>query len=218
MITESKIKAGQAIYTPAYLKIYNLFVLYIYNHFIWRCPTKHQLKQYNRYVTPLHLDIGVGTGFYLKNTKWPKNTQLSLMDLNPSCLQVAAKSVAWLSPKIYLLDIFKPQANLANKFGSISMNYLLHCLPGNMKSKNIIIENAVAMLKPQGVLFGATILSDPKLHNFLSKFAMNLANHKQVCCNKEDTYLLLKEILEKNLSEVEIETVGCVALFKGVKK
>ncbi|MBX9577707.1 MAG: class I SAM-dependent methyltransferase [Chthoniobacterales bacterium] len=218
MPTESEIKAGQACYTSFTLKLYNFIVPIFNNHCVWRCPTRYQLEQYHRYVTPAHLDIGVGTGFFLKKTAWPHNTQLSLMDLNPACLQAAAQSVSWLSPAIYLSDIFKPQANLAQKFDSISMNYLLHCLPGDMRSKNSVIANATSMLRPGGILFGSTILPDPELQNFLSIRMMHYFNKKQIFSNQEDRCLLLKEILEKNLTDVDIKIIGCVALFKGIKK
>lgn len=218
MVTESEIKAGQVVYTPVMLKIYNLLVLYVSNYWIWRCPKRYQLEQYQRYVRSCHLDIGVGTGFYLKNTSWPENTQLSLMDLNPSCLASAAAAVKELSPTTYLADIFKPQADLVEHFDSISINYLLHCLPGDMNTKSVVIKNAVAMLKPQGVLFGATILSDPELQTFLSTRLMTFYNGKQIFSNQNDRRLLLKAVLEHYLIEVDVRIVGCVALFKGIKK
>lgn len=218
MPTESKIKAGQAFYTPFTLKLYNFLVLFFNNHFVWRCPTRYQLKQYHRYVTADHLDIGVGTGFFLKKTPWPTKTQLSLMDLNPSSLKAASKAVANLSPKTYLADIFQLQPALANKFSSISMNYLLHCLPGSMHSKKQVIANAVAMLHSHGVLFGSTILSDPELQNFLSRRLLSYFNNKEWFCNREDTQTALEEILEEHLEQVEIQIMGCVALFKGNKK
>ncbi|MBM3857327.1 MAG: class I SAM-dependent methyltransferase [Verrucomicrobia bacterium] len=218
MITKSDIDKGHAFYTPFTLKLYNFIVPVFNNHFVWRCPTYYQLREYRRYVTPLHLDIGVGTGFFLKRTPWPADTQLSLMDLNPACLEAAARSVNWLKPTIYLADIFEVQPHLANKFTSISMNYLLHCLPGNMTVKKQAISNAASMLRSGGVLFGSTILSDPELQNFLSRRVMSYFNKKQCFSNLEDTHAMLKQALEENLSQVEIQIIGCVALFKGIKK
>ncbi len=218
MPTESEIKAGQAFYTSFTLKLYNFIVPIFNNHFVWRCPTRYQLKQYQRYVTPLHLDIGVGTGFFLKRTTWPNNTQLSLMDLNPACLKAATQSVNELSPVLYLADIFQPQPNLRNKFSSISMNYLLHCLPGTMLLKKVVIANAISMLAPGGILFGSTILADPELQNFLSIRMMRFFCKKKFFSNLEDTHSTLKHVLEENLSNVEIQIIGCVALFRGIKK
>ncbi len=220
MVNEAEIKAGQAVYTPFMLKIYNILVLDVSNNFIWRSSKWNQLAQYNRYVRPNHLDIGVGTGFYLKNTTWPENTQLSLMDLNPSCLDSAKQVVEHLnvSPKCFQADIFKPQPELAEKFDSVSINYLLHCLPGDMKTKSVVIENAAAMLKPQGILFGSTILSDPGLQTFLSKKLMAFYNGKKIFSNQQDDHASVREVLEQHLTDVEIQIQGCVALFKGIKQ
>src|SRR5215204_7263013 len=57
-----KAYAGQAIYNPATLALYNIVVLGISNRLIWRCPTRHILQLYNQHATDNHLDVGVGTG------------------------------------------------------------------------------------------------------------------------------------------------------------
>lgn len=217
-ITEENIKAGQAVYTAVLLKIYNLLVLNISNNWIWRCPKRYQLEQYRKLATDNHLDIGVGTGYYLKQNTWPKNTKLALMDPNPLCLAAAKKAAGSLLPQTYQADIFKtPEANLSNRFKSVSMNYLLHCLPGNLDDKAITITHAVAMLKPGGILFGATILSDENLQTGMSKRLAAFYNKKKIFSNIDDNYQTLKQILEANLSHVDIKIMGCVALFSGYK-
>lgn len=217
-INECDIQAGQAAYTSFLLKIYNIWVLDISNRWIWRCPKSYQLQQFNKNITANHLDIGVGTGYYLQHCRWPSNLKLALMDLNPNCLEYAKKAVAILVPTIYLHDIFKPKHDLKDQFNSISMNYLLHCLPGNMKTKTLVIENAVAMLKSSGVLFGATILSDQKFHTIVSQQLLNFYNKKKIFSNKQDNYQSLQNLLKNYLNDVELQVIGCVALFKGYKK
>lgn len=217
-INECDIQAGQAVYTSLMLKIYNTWVLALSNRWIWRCPKKYQLQQFNQNITANHLDIGVGTGYYLQCCKWPPNPTLALMDLNQNCLDYAKKAVAELKPTIYLHDIFKPKYELKNQFNSISMNYLLHCLPGNMTTKEVTIENSVAMLKPSGVLFGATILSDQNLHTVVSQQLLNLYNRKKIFSNKQDNYQALQNSLKNYLHNVELQVIGCVLLFKGYKK
>ncbi len=54
--------AGQAIYTPLTLALYDIVVLQLSNPLIWRCATKRILALYDRYATDNHLDVGVGTG------------------------------------------------------------------------------------------------------------------------------------------------------------
>ncbi|MFC3907517.1 class I SAM-dependent methyltransferase [Legionella dresdenensis] len=214
-ITENEIKKGQAVYTPFILRLYNLWVLDISNSYIWRCPKAPQLQQFNELVTANHLDIGVGTGYYLKNTKWPADAKIALMDLNPNCLAMTKNALAEYSPITYQADIFKPQPELNEQFDSISMNYLLHCLPGDMSFKSAAIENAVKMLKPGGTLFGATILANPELHNKISTALCGLYNRKGIFSNAMDTLQALEKALATSLTDVEITVVGCVALFKG---
>lgn len=214
-ISESDIKKGQAAYTPLILKLYNLWVLDISNTWIWRCPKKLQQEQFNQYITENHLDIGVGTGHYLKQCQWLPQAKLSLMDLNPNCLDVSKNLLQDQAPSVYLHDIFKPKESLFDQFNSISMNYLLHCLPGNMETKSEALANATSMLIPGGVLFGATILADAKFHTKTSQRLCAFYNKKGIFSNQEDTLEKLKSTLAKYLTDVEVSVVGCVSLFKG---
>ncbi|PJD91640.1 MAG: methyltransferase type 12 [Legionella sp.] len=214
-INESDIKKGQAIYTPIMLKLYDLWVLDISNTWIWRCSKSILQEQFNQCATANHLDIGVGTGFYLKQYQWPLKAQLSLMDLNPNCLEVAKNISQNIMPNVYLHDIFKPNQRLFQQFNSVSINYLLHCLPGSMATKSVAIANAVSMLMPGGVLFGATILVNTNLHTKMSKRLCAFYNKKGIFSNENDTLDALKVTLEQHLTDVDIKVVGCVALFKG---
>ncbi|MGQ3890701.1 class I SAM-dependent methyltransferase [Legionella sp. CNM-4043-24] len=217
-ISESDIKAGQAVYTGFILKIYDLWVLGISNRWIWRCPSRYLQEQFDSFASVNHLDIGVGTGHYLKHHTWPQRTRLALMDLNPGCLEAAKNAVRPLPAETYEADIFKQQpASLNEQFDSISINYLLHCLPGNMIEKSIAIKHAVAMLKPGGLLFGATILADENLQSGMSRRLMAFYNEKRIFSNQHDDRQSLQMALEKNLERVEITVRGCVALFIGYK-
>ena len=70
-ITAEQVEAGQAVYTKPLLASYDLLVLGLSNRMIWRCPTKHLLALYDRSVTSNHLDVGVGTGFFLDRCRFP---------------------------------------------------------------------------------------------------------------------------------------------------
>lgn len=217
-VSEDDIRAGYVGYTRFLLSIYNLYVIHFSNRWIWRCPKKYQLEQYIKYTTSRHLDIGVGTGYYLKHNHWPMDARLALMDMNPMSLKAAQRAVCNLSPTCYQADIFKPQETLKDQFGSISINYLLHCLPGSMHSKSVVFEHIVDMLKPCGILFGATILSDERLHTSVSRALMQFYNRKGIFSNRYDTQQALQDVLQKHLDNVEIQVIGCVALFNGQKK
>lgn len=75
-----------------------------------------------------HLDIGVGTGFYL--THVPESSLISLMDLNEASLNAASTRAGESKIKHKIShDVFDPYpAALHGQFDSISMFYLLHCL------------------------------------------------------------------------------------------
>ena len=83
---------GTKIYTPLTLKLYDWWVLCISNSYAWNCSTKDILIPYFlQNLSPNHLDIGVGTGYYL--TKIPAHYNISLMDLNPASLKAASARV-----------------------------------------------------------------------------------------------------------------------------
>lgn len=87
-----KITDSAKVYNPFTLKLYDWWVLGISNHFAWRCNTiKHLVPHYLKHVRHRHLDIGVGTGFYL--TDIPDEYIISLMDLNTASLHAAARRV-----------------------------------------------------------------------------------------------------------------------------
>ncbi len=65
------VERGQQIYTPLVLRVYDVFVLGLSNRFAWRCPSRTMLERYNRHVGRRHLDLGVGTGWFLDRCRWP---------------------------------------------------------------------------------------------------------------------------------------------------
>ncbi len=92
MVTEKEkeAKRGQAIYTKSFLAMYDLSVLGFFCRFIWKCPSHHILELYNQYVSANHLDIGVGTGYFMDHCKFPAaNPRIALMDLNPNSLEIS---------------------------------------------------------------------------------------------------------------------------------
>lgn len=56
---------GAAAYTRTSLAVYDLFVLGFSNSFAWKCPSRVILEFNNRHVSDRHLDVGIGTGYFL---------------------------------------------------------------------------------------------------------------------------------------------------------
>lgn len=144
---------GAKIYTPLTLKLYDWWVLGVSNRLAWGCPTKeHLLPHFLEHLGNNHLDIGVGTGFYL--THVPESSLISLMDLNEASLNAASTRAGESKIKHKIShDVFEPYpAALHGQFDSISMFYLLHCLPGNISTKSCVIRNAAQALTDDGTL------------------------------------------------------------------
>ncbi len=179
---------GAKIYTPLTLKLYDWWVLGVSNRLAWGCPTKeHLLPHFLEHLGNNHLDIGVGTGFYL--THVPESSLISLMDLNEASLNAASTRAGESKIKHKIShDVFEPYpAALHGQFDSISMFYLLHCLPGNISTKSCVIRNAAQALTDDGTLYGATILGDGVVHNSFGQKLMRIYNQKGIFSNTKDS-------------------------------
>lgn len=84
-----------------------------------------------------------------------------------------------------------------------------------MSTKEIVFKNIKPLLNPQGIVFGATILSKGIKQNILANYLMKFYNKKGICTNNEDDLETLKKIMKNNFSESSVITIGCVALFWG---
>ena len=80
-----------AVYTPTRLALYDVFILGLSCSLVWRCPRRHFLDLYDRHVGSPHLDIGVGTGYFLDRCRFPiERPQITLLDPSDACLTKAA--------------------------------------------------------------------------------------------------------------------------------
>jgi hypothetical protein len=206
--------AGQAIYSPTTLALYDLIVLTLSNPLVWRCPTSCILALYDRHVTANHLDVGVGTGWYLDHCRFPSAApRIGLLDLNAHSLAAASRRIARYRPEQYRADVLKPSTILAPPFQSIALTYLLHCLPGDITEKSVAFDNLAPLLAPGGVMFGATLLSVGVQRSAAARALMRIYNRKGVFSNTADSVLALQAALDQRFRAVEIDIVGCAALF-----
>lgn len=213
-VTAEQVAAGQAIYTKRTLGLYDFIVLGVSNPLVWRCPTSRLLAHYNRNVSGHHLDVGVGTGYFLDRCRFPcAAPRVALMDLNETALDYAAKRIARYAPQTHLRNVLEPITIIGEKFDSIGLNYLLHCLPGDVQSKAVVLDNLKALMAPGGVLFGATIVQGGVRPNWAARRLMAFYNRKGVFSNEKDDAEGWRRALEQRFSSVSFELVGCVALF-----
>ena len=207
-------RAGQAIYNPRTLRIYDLVVLRLSNPLIWRCPTARILDLYDRHAGSAHCDVGVGTGWYLDRCRFRAPApRIGLMDLNADSLAFAADRIARYRPETYRFDVLGAPATGIAPFASIGMTYLLHCLPGDIAAKAKAFDTVRPCLADGGVVFGATILSGGVPTTGAARALMRIYNRKGVFSNVADTLPDLRAALDRRFRSVEITVVGCVALF-----
>ncbi len=210
----AKSAAGASIYSKPVLALYDVTVLGFSNAFIWRCPTRLIVEHYNRHVSNRHLDVGVGTGYFLDHCTFPTPTpSLTLMDLNPNSLTAAARRVRRYHPTTVLADVTVPMHAPTVPFDSIGIGYLLHCLPGAMRDKAAAIGHLAALLNPGGVLFGTTILGRGIQHSPLARVALCHYNQQGVFSNMDDSARGLNDALARHFGMVSVHVVGCVAFF-----
>lgn len=206
------------MYTRYVLAIYDWALLGLNCRFIWKCPSHHMLSLYNNYVTANHLDIGVGTGYFMHHCRFPSsNPRLALMDLNPNSLDAAQRRLARYYPETYLRNALEPFNIDAPPFDSIGITNLLHCLPGDMKTKEVVLKNAKSMLNPGGVLFGSTILYSVAKPNMMASVALKSVNKRGIMSNMNDDVEVLRNNLGIHFSESSVRQIGYVALFHAKK-
>lgn len=206
---------GAQVYTPLTLRLYDWWVLSISNRFAWRCPTNHiLLPHFQRYLGKNHLDIGVGTGFYLEHSSHSLQN-ISLLDLNPASLNSAAERIGTARvSEVIKHDIYQQlPTELADRYDSISLFYLLHCLPGEMTTKKRVLENIKSAVTQNGTVYGATILGSGVEHNAFGRKLMRVYNKKGIFSNAGDSLSELNTALQLNFREVDISVKGTVALF-----
>ncbi len=215
-VSEEQVAAGQAVYSKPVLGIYDFAVLGVSNRYVWKCPTRRLVEHYNRHVTANHLDVGVGTGYFLDRCRFPSAAPgIALMDLNQNALDFASRRIARYKPATYRRNVLEPIAVDAQKFDSVGINYLLHCIPGSIEAKSAAFDYLKALMRPGAVLFGSTLLQGGVARSWFAKRLMDVYNAKGIFSNRDDNFEGLKRELDLRFKEVSIEVVGCVAIFSG---
>jgi len=211
---EAAIAKAHAIYTPFMLSIYDVLVHGLSNRLAWHCPTRRITELYRACLSANHLEAGVGTGYFLDRTGDARLGGLVLLDINRHCLERAARRLARFKPELYQVNLLAPLELDVAPFASVGLTYVLHCLPGRMSEKLKSVDHLRPLMSKGAVLFGATILGRGIAPNGAAKALLNLYNAKGVFNNREDDLAALSDGLRQRFDEVEIETEGCVALFR----
>jgi ubiquinone/menaquinone biosynthesis C-methylase UbiE len=207
-------RAGSAVYNPLILFFYDTLVLWFSNNYAWKASTARMLDFYNQHVGAQHLDVGVGTGYFLDHCRFPTSTpDITIVDLNANSLHTTARRIARYQPSMVRANVLE-SLPITTAFDSIGINYLLHCLPGTMESKAVVFQHLKPLLKPGGVLFGTTILGQGVPHNALARTLLRTYNAKGIFGNTQDSQAALQRALSQHFNEYDLHIVGCVAFFQ----
>ena len=214
--SDEQVEAGQAVYTKSTLSAYDIIVLGISNRYIWKCPSARIEEHYNKYISANHLDVGVGTGYFLDRCRFPSESpRVVLMDLNPNTLDFASNRISRYAPETYIQNILEPISADIPRFDSVSLNYLLHCVPGAITKKAVAFDHLISLMIPGATIFGATILQIGVPRNWAAVQLMKLYNEKGIFSNSSDDLEGLERALNERFVDVSLKVVGCVALFSG---
>jgi len=212
---KNEAKRGYAIYTPLVLSGYDLLVHGLSNRFVWGCPTQRILALYADHLSSNHLDVGVGTGYFLKKTLRDPDARVALLDASEHSLAFAAKRLKKFHPEVYKRDVTDNLVLACDDFDSIAMTYVLHCLPGDIESRSALFDELCASLTDNGVVFGSALLSLDIERSFAAKTLMRHYNRRGIFSNEYDSLGDLMKILSTRFRTFNVEVNGCAVLFWG---
>lgn len=210
--TLDAVAKAHAIYTPASLSFYDLAVHGLSNRFAWRCPTSTITGLYRRHMSANHLEAAVGTGLFLDRAGTAFD-RLVLLDINTHCLRVSARRLARFEPECREANLLEPLTLDLAPFSSVALTYVLHCLPGSMAEKLVVLDHLKPLMAQDACLFGATILGDGVRPNGPARALFKVYNERGVFNNTEDSLAVLTDGLNRRFARVEVEQRGLVALF-----
>jgi ubiquinone/menaquinone biosynthesis C-methylase UbiE len=206
--------SSKALGTRIFLSVYDWFALGLNCRLIWQCSAGRIVDFYNQHISGNHLDIGIGTGYFLDKCRFSiEKPRLALMDINNDILTAAQKRLNRYCPQIYQRNIFEPISLNGHGFDSIGLCHVLHCLPGTMETKEIAFKNILPLLNPGGIVFGATFLYRGIKRNPLATATFWAANSLGFMSNRQDSPEGLARSLKKYFTQSHVDLCGCEAFF-----
>ncbi|KHN97630.1 uncharacterized protein MAM_04645 [Metarhizium album ARSEF 1941] len=206
------------LYKTRRLLVYDYWVLGIVSTYAWGCPTsQYPLPQFRANVGKNHLDIGIGTGYYLRKGRLPATTRVTLVDIEKTALEFGLKRCGRSDARGIVADILKPLP-VDDKFDSVSMYYLLHCIPATVEDKCGIFSHIRNNMTSDGVIHGATVVARGVRKD--GRFAAHMRRkvvEAGIFQNADDNPYDFEHALRRNFHQVEVRVVGAVFLFRAAK-
>lgn len=207
---------GQADYSPLLLRLYDPIVIGVVAGLVWRFPADPLPDLYRTRIRERHLDVGPGTGYLIDHSGIPDGRHVTIVDPNPNVLRHATRRLHRLNVTAVEADVLKPLP-VDGPFDSAALCLVIHCLPGPLSRKAAAIANIAAVLAPDGVLFGASVLGRSGQHTWLGRRVLAAFNRRGAFDNLDDSAEGLREILAASFENVEMETFRSVVVFSASK-
>jgi len=218
---QEDVEKGYAVYSPRTLRLYDWWVLRVSTPYFWQCPIESILGLYRDHLSENHLEVGVGTGYFLGESLPEGKPRIVLLDANRDCLDYAENRLAAHDPEIIQKNVLEPLELDVPPFDSIAVNYLLHCLPGTLDTKaGAVFDHLAPHLADDGTLFGSSILGSDVQLSLPGRLLMAHYNRKGIFSNRNDSLGAIMEALSTRFRTFNVEVQGCVVLFwgKGVRE
>ena len=203
---------GQSEYTPLLLRLYDPLVLGPIARFVWRCPTPRLLERYREQIREPHLDVGPGTGYFIARSGLPAGSRVTIVDPNRNVLAHASRQLRHLDVTAVAADVLKPLP-VDGRFNPAALHLVIHCLPGPLSRKAAAVANVAAVLAPDGLLFGASVLGRSGRHGWAARRMLGAFNRRGAFGNLDDTEEGLRSILAESFENVELDVIGSIAVF-----
>jgi SAM-dependent methyltransferase len=198
------------------LRLYDPIVIGVLARVLWRFPPDPLPVLYRTHIRDHHLDIGPGTGYLIDHSGIADGSHVTIVDPNPNVLRHVSKRLRRLDVTPVEADVLKPLP-VDGPFASAALSLVLHCLPGPMSRKARAIENVAAVLAPDGVLFGASVLGRSGQHPWMGRRALAAFNRRGAFDNLDDSEAGIREILAASFEQVEMEAFRSIVLFSATK-
>lgn len=186
----------------------------IIQRFFWRCPALPvRLNFYRQHLSPRHLDICPGNGFYPKHCMTVR--QLSLLDTDPLRLQLARRSIGPARiDQMIEHDLRQPlPAALHQRFESVSLFDVLHQLPTDHEGVIRLLTDVSRLLTSHGGIYGTLISPDPADHRFAGRWLLDRQKRRGRFSSFCPTEAQLAEQLKRLFQQVTLTRCGGVILF-----
>ena len=196
------------------IQIYDKLVNEINCEKVWGCSKKYIINNYNKNIDINHLEIGPGTGYFLKKQNLDVDlNKLTLVDINSKILNYSKNNLQLDYSNIDVLshNLFSCKIPSNVTFNSVGINYVLHCVPGNLQTK---LDKLICNLGNNKYnLFGASVICDPININLIAEYELEFLNMFGIFNNNYDTYEELNEYLINRKLNFSLKREGYVAIF-----